>query len=274
MSVRYRRILVTGAAGRVGTELRRGLAPLAGSLRLADRVAVSDLQPNEEAQVFDLADDAATMAACEGCDAIVHLGAAAGELPWQDILDSSIRGTYHIYEGARRHGVGRVIYASSNHAVGFHPLDAHIGTADPVRPDSLYGVSKCFGEALSRLYWDKFGIESVCLRIFSCFPAPQDRRMLWSWLSFDDCIRLFAASLTAPHVGHTIGFGVSDNPVKAVDNAGAGHLGFVALDSAEPFRAALEAATPVPDPLALATRMIGGWYAEKPHPDDPPPRTS
>lgn len=270
MTRRYRRILLTGAAGRLGTQLRRGLAPLAETLRVVDRVGLENLGPNEEMQVFDLADPAATMAACEGCDAVVHMGAAAAELPWQEILDSSIRGTYHLYEGARRHGVRRVVYASSNHAVGFHGLDRQIGTDCALRPDSLYGVSKCFGEALASLYWDKFGIESACVRIFSCFPEPENRRMLWSWLSYDDCIRLFAACLTAPHVGHTITFGVSDNRVKPVDNTKAGHLGYVAQDTAEPWRAALEARTEAPDPMALATRVIGGWYAEKPHPEDMP----
>jgi uronate dehydrogenase len=139
-----------------------------------------------------------------------------------------------------------------------------------VRPDSLYGVSKNFVESLSRLYWDKFGIETVCLRIFSSFPEPADRRMLWSYLSFADCIRLVEASLTAPRVGHTISFGMSDNKVKTVDNSGANHLGFIPRDSSEPFRAAVEAKSPPADPKRPSVKYLGGWFCELGHPDDKP----
>src|SRR3954465_12958426 len=163
----YERILITGAAGRLGTQLRKGLAPLARTIRLAARKPFADLAAHEEEAIFDLSDMDATIAATEGCDAIVHFGGASLESPWQTILDSSIRGSYHIYEGARKHGTKRVIYASSVHAIGYHEVEAQIGVDAPVRPDSLYGVSKNFVESLSRLYWDKFGIESVCLRIFS-----------------------------------------------------------------------------------------------------------
>jgi len=270
MTVAFKKILITGAAGRLGSELRRGLAPLAESLRLADRVEIKDVQPHEEARVFDLSNEAETMAATEGCDAIVHMGAVSLERGWQEILDSNIRGSYHIYEGARRNGVKRVVYASSVHAIGYHKLEDHIDTASPVRPDSLYGVSKCFVEALSSFYWDKFGIESACVRIFSSFPEPTNRRMLWSWLSFGDCVRLVTACLTAPHLGHTICFGMSDNKVKPVDNAKAGHLGYVPQDSAEPFRDAVEVKCPPDDPTALATRCLGGSCVNRGHPDDKP----
>lgn len=264
----YDRILLTGAAGRLGTELRRGLAPLASTIRLADVKPVGDLAANEEEAIFDLADMDAAIAATRDCDAIVHFGGAALESPWQTILDASIRGSYHIYEGARKHGARRVVYASSVHAIGYHEVEAQIGVDAPVRPDSLYGVSKTFVESLSRLYWDKFGIESVCLRIFSSFPEPADRRMLWSYLSFADCVRLVEAALTAPRVGHTISFGLSDNRVRTVDNTGAAHLGFVPRDSSEPFRDKVEAATPAPDPKSPASRYLGGWFCELGHPDD------
>ncbi|TIV69376.1 MAG: NAD(P)-dependent oxidoreductase, partial [Mesorhizobium sp.] len=131
-----------------------------------------------------------------------------------------------------------------------------------------YGVSKNFVESLSRLYWDKFGIETVCLRIFSSFPEPADRRMLWSYLSFADCVRLVEASLTAPRVGHTISFGISDNKLKMVDNSGAGHLGFIPQDSAEPYRAAVEAKTLIPDQKRPSVKYLGGWFCELGHPDD------
>lgn len=266
----YERILITGAAGRLGSELRKGLAPLAARIRLAGRKPFGDLEPHEEEAVFDLSDMEATVAASQDCDAIVHFGGASLESPWQAILDSNIRGSYHIYEGARRHGAKRVIYASSVHAIGYHEVEAHIDVDAPVRPDSLYGVSKNFVESLSRLYWDKFGIESVCLRIFSSFPEPADRRMLWSYLSFADCVRLVEASLTAPRVGHTISFGMSDNKVKTVDNRGANHLGYVPRDSSEPFRSKVEAKTAIPDPKSPSVKYLGGWFCELGHPDDEP----
>lgn len=264
----YKKILITGAAGRLGRELRTGLVHLADTIRLGDRTPFDDLATHEEQAVFELADMAATIAATEGCDAIVHFGGAPLESPWQTILDSNIRGSYHLYEGARKHGAKRVIYASSVHAIGYHLIEDHIGVDAPVRPDSLYGVSKNFVESLSRLYWDKFGIESACLRIFSSFPEPADRRMLWSYLSFADCVRLTEAALTAPRIAHTLAFGLSDNKVKMVDTSGANHLGYVPQDSSEPFREKVETATEMSDPDAASVRYLGGWFCDLGHPDD------
>lgn len=265
---RFDTILITGAAGRLGTELRRGLAPLARKLRLTDRSEIANLQSNEEAHIADLADSAAIMKLCEGVDAIVHFGGAPLERPWQEIMSSNIQGSYNIYEGARKNGVGRVIYASSVHAIGYHKLETHIDAAAPHRPDGLYGLSKCFVEDLGQLYWDKFGIESVTLRIFSSFPEPTDRRMLWSWLAFDDCLRLVKAALTAPRVGFTVSFGISDNAVKPVDNRLAGHLGFHPQENTESYRAKLEASHPTPDPKDQAVACLGGWFVHLGHPDD------
>ncbi|SDE93521.1 uronate dehydrogenase [Paracoccus isoporae] len=271
MKPRYDTILITGAAGRLGTELRRGLAPLAKTLRLADVDEIEDAKPNEEVRTFDLSDMDAVMSACEGVDAIVHFGGAPQERPWDEVLNSNIRGSYHIYEGARKHGVSRVVYASSVHAIGYHELETHIDAAAPHRPDSLYGLSKCFVEDLGRLYWDKFGIESAMLRIFSSFPEPADRRMLWSWLSFDDCVRLVSAALSAPRIGFTVSFGMSDNAVKPVDNRLAYHLGYQAADNTERFRDAVETKTDTPDPTKPAVRCLGGWFVDIGHPDDEAP---
>lgn len=261
-------ILITGAAGRLGTELRRGLAPLARKLRLTDKVEIKDLQPNEEVVICDLHDADAIMKVAEGVDAIIHFGGQPLEVSWEKILQSNIQGSYNIYEAARKNGVKRVIYASSVHAIGYHELETHIDTEAPHRPDSLYGLSKCFVEDLGRLYWDKFGIETVALRIFSSFPEPADRRMLWSWLSFEDCIRLVKASLTAPRVGFTISFGMSDNTVSPVDNDKAGHLGYKPQDNTELFRADVESRFKRSDPYAPATRLLGGWFVDIGHPDD------
>jgi uronate dehydrogenase len=266
----YERILITGAAGRLGSQLRTGLAPLARTIRLADREPLGALAANEEKAIFDLADMDATIAATEGCDAIVHFGGAPTERPWQTVLDATIRGSYHIYEGARKHGVKRIVYASSVHAIGYHEIGAQISVDAPVRPDGIYGVGKTFVESLSRLYWDKFGIETACVRIFSSFPEPVDHRMLWSYLSFGDCVRLVTAALTAPYVGHTITFGTSNNTVKAFDNSGANHLGYRPQDSSEPYRAKVEANVPALDPRSPAGRFLGGKFCEMGHPDDEP----
>lgn len=268
MTPRFDTILITGAAGRLGSELRRGLSPLARRLRLSDVAEVKDLHPNEEAVICDLADEAAILKATEGVDAIVHFGGVPLERPWDQILNANIRGSYHIYEGARKNGVRRVVYASSVHAIGYHRLEDRIDANAPHRPDGLYGLSKCFVEDLGRLYWDKFGIETAALRIFSSFPEPADRRMLWSWLSFGDCVRLVTAALTAPRVGFTLSFGLSDNAVKPVDNRLAAHLGYHPQDNTEAFRATVEANTPAPDPQAAAAQCLGGWFVDLGHPDD------
>lgn len=265
---RFETLLITGAAGRLGTQLRFGLAPLARRLRLADAAPIADPRPNEDILTFDLADEAAVHAACKDVDAIVHFGGVPLERGWETILNANIRGSYHVYEGARRAGVKRVVYASSVHAIGYHRLEDQIDANAPHRPDGLYGLSKCFVEDLGRLYWDKFGIETAALRIFSSFPEPADRRMLWSWLSFDDCVRLVSAALTAPRVGFTAAFGISDNAVKPVDNRLAGHLGFRPQDTAEAFRAEVERRLPPAAPRAAAVQALGGWFVDLGHPDE------
>ena len=173
-----------------------------------------------------------------------------------------------MFEGARLHGARRVVYASSIHAVGFYPVEAVPDTRAPHRPDTFYGLTKTFTEDLASLYWDKFGLESVMLRICSCFEEPEDRRMLWSWLSFADCVRLVEAALTAPRVGFSVIYGTSDNAAAAVSNAHAGHIGFRPQDSADGYAAAVLARTERPDPAATATRVVGGGFAASPHPDD------
>nr|MDQ2735219.1 NAD(P)-dependent oxidoreductase [Pseudomonadota bacterium] len=185
------------------------------------------------------------------------------EGPFEPILEANIAGVWHLYEAARKHGVRRVVFASSNHVTGFYRQDEVIGPADPVRPDGHYGISKAFGENLSRFYFDRYGIETVCLRIGSSFPEPKDRRMLATWLSYDDLERLVVASLTAPIVGHTIVYGLSDNATTWWDNTSARHLGFRAEDSSEPFRAGLEAKDLDLDPADPAVRFQGGGFVTR-----------
>jgi len=260
----FETILITGAAGRLGTELRHGLAPLARQLRRTDRVQIRQVQPNEQVLTFDLTDAAAMLAAAQGVDVIVHLGGAPLEKPWDDILNDTIRGSYDVHETARKAGVKRVIYASSVHAIGYHSIEDHIDTTTPHRPDGLYGLAKGFVEDLGRLYWDKFGIETAALRIFSSIREPTDHRMLWSWLSFADCVR----GVTAPRVGFAVFFGLSGHRVKPVDNARAAHPGFHPQDNTEPCRAGVEARLPWRNAIAPAVQRLGGRFVERGHPND------
>jgi uronate dehydrogenase len=264
----YQRILITGAAGSLGSELRRGLAPLADRLRLADIRDLGDAAPHEEIVQCDLADRDAALTATDGCDAIVHFAGHPREQSFEEILADTIPASYHMFEGARLHRARRVVYASSIHAVGFHPVESVPDTQVPHRPDTFYGLTKTFTEDLASLYWDKFGIESVMLRICSCFPEPSDRRMLWSWLSFADCVRLVQAALSAPRVGFSVIYGTSDNAAAAVSNAHARHIGFRPHDSADGFAADLMARTERPDPDSVAARVVGGGFAATGHPDD------
>ncbi len=260
-ATRFNRLLLTGAAGALGRVLRTSLKPLATTLRVSDIAAMDAAAPGEEVVRCDLADAAGVDALLEGVDAVVHMGGISVEGPWEPILAANIIGLHNLYEAARRHGAKRVIFASSNHAIGFNPRTRRIDANDPVRPDGNYGVSKAFGEALSRFYWDRYGIETVCLRIGSSFPEPKDRRMLITWLSYDDMAGLVRCALTAPKVEHTIVFGASDNRDSWWDNRHAAHLGWQPKSSSEPFRARMEALPPV-DPDDPAERFQGGAYVK------------
>lgn len=256
----YHRLLITGAAGALGTELRKSGPAMAEKIRLTDRNPSKDLAAHEEDAVLDLADFDAVLNAVEGCDAVVHLGGQASDGPWDAVLHSSIIGTYNLYEAARRHGVKRVVYASSIHAVGFYERTETIDASAPTKPDTLYGVSKTFGENLSSYYFNKFGIESVCLRIGSCFPEPTDRRHLITWLSYRDFRQLVERSLSAERVGHMVSFATSGNSQRFWDNRAAAVLGYVPEDNAEDFREKVFAATAKGDPNDAAVRFQGGSY--------------
>jgi len=257
------RLLLTGAAGGLGRELRPRLRRLARVLRASDVAEMAPAGAGEEVMTAALQDAAAVDRIVAGCEAIVHLGGISTDGPFAPILEANIVGVWHLYEAARRHGVRRVVFASSNHVTGFYRQDEVIGPGDPVRPDGHYGISKAFGENVARFYFDRYGIESVCLRIGSSFPEPKDRRMLASWLSYDDLERLVVASLTAPVVGCSIVYGVSDNTRTWWDNTSARHLGFRPRDSSEPYRAAIEATQGAPDPKDPASFLQGGSFVTR-----------
>ena len=259
----FERLLLTGAAGGLGRVLRPRLKRLCRVLRVSDIAAMDPAGEGEEVVVARLQEGAAVNALVEGVAAIVHLGGISTEGPFEPILEANIVGVWHLYEAARRHRVKRIVFASSNHVTGFYRQDEVVSPREPMRPDGHYGLSKAFGENLSRFYFDRYGIETVCLRIGSSFPEPKDRRMLATWLSYDDLERLVVASLTAPVVGHSVVYGMSDNTTTWWDNTSAAHIGFRPQDSSEPFRAALEARQPTLDPSDPATLFQGGGFVVK-----------
>ncbi len=260
-----RTVLLTGAAGGLGTLMRELLPAYGYRLRLLDLRPV-DGAP--DAVVADLADREALREAVRGVDAVVHLAGISLEAPFEKVLRANIEGTYHLYEAAREAGVGRVVFASSNHAVGFTPRPAAGGDPVPVtvphRPDTFYGLSKCFGEDLAQLYWDLHGLETVSVRIGSCFPEPTSVRMLSLWLSPADCARLLHAALTAEDVGHTVVYGSSANTRLWWDLSSARALGYVPRDDSEPYAARLIAEHgELSDDDPSQTR-IGGHFCVEP----------
>ncbi|MGV9675184.1 NAD-dependent epimerase/dehydratase family protein [Nocardia sp. NPDC003482] len=254
------RVLITGAAGIIGTFLRPRLARPGRTLRLLDLAPLDPAAPGEEIVTGSITDPATMAAACRDVDAIVHLAGISREDTWARILEFTIDATHTVLEAARAAGVPRVVLASSNHAVGFRD----IGSAGPrglradssPRPDTYYGVGKAAVEALGSLYHSRFGMDVTCLRIGSCFERPSDVRQLSLWLSPDDCARLIEACLATERADYRVLWGVSANTRRVLSPDEAATIGYHPLDDAE------QHATAVP-PGDLPTRL-GGHYCETP----------
>ena len=254
-------VVITGAAGLVGSMLRPRLARPDRTLRVLD-IAPLTVGPGEEAIQASVTDMDAMTAACQGADAVIHLAGIPGEASWERISELNINGSYVAFEAARRAGTPRVIFASSNHAVGFTPrADFPVPDYAFPRPDTYYGASKAAVEALAAMYHERYGMDAICLRILSCFPRPQNVRMLSTWLSPDDAGRLFEACLTAERPGFRVAYGVSANTRGgwvSLDEARA--LGYQPKDDAEAFAAALIAEQGEPDPDNPVLRRLGGEF--------------
>jgi len=256
-----KKLVLTGAAGQLGSRLREPLSKMCDTLVSTDLADdVGTLYEGETYVQADLSSLDAMVDLLKGADMVVHFGAIGDEAPWDDILQSNIIGAYNVWEAAYRNGVKRVVYASSVHAVGMHKKTDTIGLDAPHRPDTYYGLAKCFSEDLASLYWDKRGIESVCMRIFSCAPAT-NARSIGTWLSYDDLIHLVERSVDSPVVGFSIVYGISNNDRAVVDNTKAGHLGYRPKDNAEQFAKEIFAKTPPLDNTDLANLCIGGPFA-------------
>ena len=255
-----KRLLITGAAGGIGTYLRQTLR---GKylLRLSDVKSLSHLDAGEEFIAADVTEAAALTPLMDGVHGVVHLGGVPREDAWEPILDVNIAGTYNVFEAARRQGVERFIFASSNHAMGFYPRSQRIGTNVTVRPDSRYGVSKAFAEALGSLYADKYGMRVMCIRIGNVADEPVDRRRLSIWVSPRDLTQLIEIGLEHPQLRFEIVYGVSDNARSWWDNSNAVRLGYRPQDRSEDYAAKILATTPEPTPDSIAEQVQGGDFA-------------
>lgn len=251
-------LLITGAAGQVAGMLRPYLRKRFGSLILSDRVAPDGLEAGESFRPAELTDPDTLDAALAGVDRVLHLGGQPVEAAWETVRAANIDGLMSFYEAARRAGVARVVYASSVHAVGFYPRERRIGVGHPVRPDSLYGVSKVFGEALGALYADKHGMRVLSIRIGNVNPRPIDRRRLSIWVHPEDLFQLCEIGLSHPDIHNQVVFGASDNARGWWDNAEAFALGYRPRHRAEDYAAEVLAAEEPGDPVSEAFQ--GGTF--------------
>jgi uronate dehydrogenase len=258
----WNKVLLTGAAGRIGSHLRAKLAGRFPLLRVTDRENLGPAREGEEVLMGDMADPAHTALAVAGVDAVLHFAGMSGIHSFDALLPSNIVAMHHLYNEARQAGVRRVIFASSSHVTGFYPRTELVDPEMPVRPDTLYGVSKVFGEALARFGFDKFGIETLCIRIGSCFPEPTNARMKTTWLSRDDLVRLVLAGLEEPSLGFRIVYGASANRASFWPPASEALPCYAPLDSADTFTG-LSAEPEDPE----TARYQGGHFATAPLPE-------
>jgi uronate dehydrogenase len=260
----WRRLLLTGAAGEIVTVLRPALRGTAAELRLHDLRPIPDLAAGEEAMGGDIAVSAVAAAAMEGVDCVLHFAGIpreTGGTPEQ-ILHANVIGAYAVFEAARAAGVKRLVFASSNHTIGFHPADRMVGTEERPRPSGLYGASKVWGEALGRLHADKYGIEVACLRIGAFRAKPDNARELGGWISHGDMARLARCCVEAPPFHFLVLYGVSANTRAkwGGDEAARAHVGYVPQDNAQAYAA--EIAHVAPPPGSVAARFHGGAVCE------------
>ncbi len=268
-----RPILLTGASGNLGRALAPMLAARGWALRLTDIAPFPDaLPPGATFTRADLQDGVPLLRLAEGCGTILHFGGVSIDRPFEEIIGPNLQGLYHIYESARREGA-RVVFASSNHSVGFHDRTTVLDADCAFRPDSYYGLSKAYGELMGRLYWDKHGVENVNLRIGSCLPEPVDARMLASYLSFADLGRLVEGCIEADRVGHCVVWGASANQrMTWWRHDHRGRVGWAPQDSADGFAGQLQglvSGNPVQERYQGGAYCVNGYSRATPAPSDP-----
>jgi len=256
-----KKLVLTGAMGRLGTVLREPLSKLCDELVTSDILdGPSETFANETFVQADLADLGQMESLLKGADMVVHFGAIGDEAPFDQLLGPNFLGAYNVWEAAHRNGLRRVVYASSIHAVGMHKKTDFIGIDAPHKPDTFYGLAKCFAEDIASLYWDKNGLESVCMRIASC-ATPTNPRSIGTWLSYGDLIHLVERAIDTPITGFSVVYGVSNNDRSPMDNSKAQHLGYRPKDNAEQFAKEIyDDAGPL-DPHDPANTCHGGPFA-------------
>lgn len=256
-----KKLVLTGAAGRLGSYLREPLTAMADELVSTDLTDdIGTTYPGETYIKADLASLDDMLRVTEGAEMIVHFGAIADEAPFDELLGPNFVGAYNVWEAAWRNGLRRVVYASSIHAVGMYPKNEFIDTEVRHRPDTFYGLAKCFAEDLGSMYWDKRGLESVHMRILSCAQVT-NARALGSWLSYDDLIQMVRRCIDTPVTGFSVVYGVSDNDRAPVDNAKARFLGYQPKDNAEQFAEKVLADEPPMNPQDPGHMCHGGPFA-------------
>ncbi|KAF1049365.1 NAD-dependent epimerase/dehydratase family protein [Xylophilus sp.] len=254
-------ILITGAAGVVGTGLRRQFANDGLRLRLLDRIPVPDLAAHEETIVGDSGDPAVLREALKGVSAIVHLAGCTTDAAIEEQVEGNVLGVFRLFEAARDAGVARVVFASSHHTVGYYPRQRRIGTDVLLRPDSRYGLTKAFGEQTGAMFADKYGLRVLCIRIGFVADQPADRRRLSIWSSWRDLAQLVRIGLTHAQLRYAVVYGVSANTRGFFDNQAAFRLGYRPQDDAEQFAAEVLSTVPPEDTTLVGTHAMGGWGA-------------
>jgi len=253
------KIALSGAGGQLGSVVRTALLARGVPLRSAGGSRpLAPLVEGEDLMHGDLRERGVVDRLLEGVDVLIHFAGTSVERPLPEIIDNNLRALVEVYEGARRHGVRRVVFASSNHAIGMYPVTEHLSLDCELRPDGFYGLSKVWGESLARMYWDKHGIETICVRIGSCIERPTEPRHLSTWFGHRDLLHFIDRCIEATDVGFMVVWGVSANQRSWWDNHGAERLGYQPTQDAEEYAAEVLAR---PNPLdALGQRFQGGSF--------------
>lgn len=254
------KVALTGASGQLGRFLRPALLDKGVTLRSAGgRTPLEPIRDGEDVMHGDLRDPAIVDRLLKDIDVVIHMAGTSVERPLPEIIENNLVGLNALYEGARRHRVKRIVFASSNHAIGMHDVGTQLGLDCDFRPDGFYGLSKMWGEGMARLYWDKHGIESVCVRIGSAIPKPTEFRHLSTWFGLDDLLAFTVRCIEAPRVGYVVCWGVSNNTRSYWTPTGCEQLGYQPRQNSEDYAAEILAQ---PNPLsAIGQRYQGGSFA-------------
>jgi uronate dehydrogenase len=253
------KVALSGASGNVGRVLRPELLKRGVNLRSAGGSRpLTPIVPGEDVMHGDLRDRAVVDRLLEGVDVLIHLAGTSVERPLPEIIENNLRGLHEVYEGARRNKVRRIVFPSSNHAIGMYSMHERLNLDCAFRPDGFYGLSKVWGEAMARMYWDKHGIEAICVRIGSTLEKPTEFRQLSTWLGYEDFFQLMMQCITVPEIGYLVVWGVSNNTRSYWSNAGAERLGYRPVQNAEDYAAEI---LQQPNPLdPIAQQYQGGGF--------------